>query len=198
MVATRTCTVEGCDRPAGGDLCPAHYERLRTTGKIGPATFRRRLSPKMTLREKVETVGWNVSDTGCWIWAGRVTYGRDAGYGRFSHEAKEILAHRAAFMVWCGSIPDGMVVMHTCDTRACINPAHLKLATQADNLRDRDAKRRGNNSRKVQCKWGHPFDAENTIWEIHTTTGRMRRRCKECTLLRGRRAHPHQIASLDR
>jgi len=195
MSQTGVCTVEGCDRAAGGDLCSGHYERLRTTGTVGPAKFRRRFQPGSTLKEKLEGVGWEVDTaTGCWIYQGRISQGQRRGYGRITLGGKEVQAHRAAFMVWSGPIPDGYVIMHTCDTRTCVNPAHLKLATQADNLRDRDAKRRGNNSRKTECKWGHPFDAKNTIWYRHETTGNMSRKCRTCYNLRSQGNHPTQLA----
>lgn len=61
------------------------------------------------------------------------------GYGQCGRQGK---AHRKAYERFVGPIPDGMVVMHLCDNRACINTEHLRLGTQADNMRDRDAKGR--------------------------------------------------------
>lgn len=87
-------------------------------------------------------------DDGCWIWTAR----RNAlGYGtvKFNvappHEAPEwrtLLAHRAAWMLFRGEIPEGMLVCHHCDNPACIRPDHLYLGTNADNAADRDAKGR--------------------------------------------------------
>jgi hypothetical protein len=69
---------------------------------------------------------------------GVVRYGRvhlpDRGY---------VLAHRAMYEFKTGPIPVGKVVMHTCDVPLCVNPAHLRLGTQADNLIDMRAKGRG-------------------------------------------------------
>lgn len=53
------------------------------------------------------------------------------------------LSHRVAWRLTNGAIPDGLQVLHECDTPACVNPAHLFLGTQADNLRDMHAKGRG-------------------------------------------------------
>lgn len=51
-------------------------------------------------------------------------------------------SHRLAYEAWVGPIPDGMHVLHRCDNPPCINPAHLFLGTDAENVRDRDGKGR--------------------------------------------------------
>jgi hypothetical protein len=83
-------------------------------------------------------------DTGCWEWTASCARG---GYGQFSTSLVDgktwYRAHRFSYVAHRGEIPDGMVVMHTCDNPACVNPDHLKLGTQADNMMDRDAKSRG-------------------------------------------------------
>lgn len=74
----------------------------------------------------------------CWYWRGSTD---DAGYGRMS-ALGENFAHRVSYAVFNGEIPDGMKVLHTCDTRCCVNPAHLEIGTQADNVADMVAKGR--------------------------------------------------------
>lgn len=77
----------------------------------------------------------------CWVWLGAKN---DWGYGNFQYEGKIEKAHRVAYRMFIGEIPDGMKVLHRCDTPACVNPAHLFLGTDGDNARDRAAKKRGN------------------------------------------------------
>jgi hypothetical protein len=64
------------------------------------------------------------------------------GYGQVRREGKLWLAHRWAAHVALGQCPPGMVVMHSCDNRLCINPAHLSYGSQGDNLNDRKEKHR--------------------------------------------------------
>lgn len=79
----------------------------------------------------------------CLIWTARRTAD---GYGSVSINNKEYLAHRVAWLVARGPIPNGLCVCHKCDTPACINAEHLFLGTQADNMADMKAKGRGRNS----------------------------------------------------
>lgn len=76
----------------------------------------------------------------CWLWrAGRFT---GTGYGMFSVGGRIRRAHRVAFVLAHGEIPEGMCVIHSCDRPACVNPAHLRLGTHTDNMRDMAAKGR--------------------------------------------------------
>lgn len=79
----------------------------------------------------------------CWEWQAGCD---DDGYGTFRHDGKMKKAHRLAW-IFCsrGPIPDGLVVMHSCDNPPCCNPAHLSLGTVADNNRDRHNKGRSKN-----------------------------------------------------
>jgi len=104
----------------------------------------------------------------CWRFGSAVSYGHYAG----------IRASRVALLLSGVEVPEGMVVMHTCDNPPCVNPNHLKVSTQAENLKDaRDKGRhRGNNYHlKTECKRGHPFSQENTLLDK-----KGRRRCKTC------------------
>lgn len=79
------------------------------------------------------------TSTGCWEWT---AYKSALGYGNFKVQGKHQLSHRVAFELYKGSIPNGNIVRHTCNNRSCVNPEHLVLGTQFDNMDDL-AKSRG-------------------------------------------------------
>lgn len=69
----------------------------------------------------------------CWEWTGpKIKH----GYGRTSFEHENMLAHRMAWIVTFGKIPEGMDVCHKCDNPSCCNPAHLFIGSHYDNMRD--------------------------------------------------------------
>lgn len=69
----------------------------------------------------------------CWIWQDSLT---EKGYGQFRIGNKKIRAHRMAYLLSGGTIPNGMMVCHKCDNPSCINPNHLFIGTAKDNVRD--------------------------------------------------------------
>jgi hypothetical protein len=80
----------------------------------------------------------------CWPWGG----GASKGYGAFYVDGRTQLAHRISYQIFVGPIPKGMVVCHDCDRPDCVNPHHLFVGTQQDNVSDMRAKGRAMESNK--------------------------------------------------
>lgn len=116
---------------------------------------------------------------GCMLWTGAV---RPDGYGQFQLHNKEKIyyAHRLAYEILVGAIPEGLQLDHLCRVRNCVAVSHLEPVTQTENLR------RGNSSKswaaiqrsRTHCKNGHKFSPENTrvVKEGNKTV----RRCRAC------------------
>lgn len=116
------------------------------------------------LKEKFE-----VTENGCWNWiASKHPRG---GYGMIYYEGRCQRAHRVAYQVMVGPVPEGLELDHLCHNPSCINPAHLEPVTHQENMM------RGHlsNRLKTHCKFGHPFDEQNTI-----PINNGRRMCRTC------------------
>jgi hypothetical protein len=96
------------------------------------------------------------SDSECWEWQGHVTKN---GYGQIGHKGVLIYAHRAAATVILDYLDPEATVMHTCDNRRCCNPAHLVVATMAENNADKIAKGRAN------YRKGEQHERSKLTWE---------------------------------
>lgn len=112
------------------------------------------------------------------------------GYGQFRFQDRMQKAHRVSWILNKGEIPEELCVLHHCDNPPCVNPDHLWLGTDADNVADRDEKGRGksHNSNKTHCDKGHPLSGDNLY--IVPTTGA--RQCRTCAAER-REANKEKI-----
>lgn len=92
-----------------------------------------------TLRSRFEDKYQFDKDTGCWNWT---AYKDEHGYGTFWFNNIMTKAHRVSFELYVDPIPKGMYILHTCDNPSCVNPLHLRVGTQQDNMDDMHSKGR--------------------------------------------------------
>jgi hypothetical protein len=123
---------------------------------------------------------WSKVDVGnqdeCWEWSGC----RVRGYGQFHiGNRKRVRAHRFAYELLVGEIPEGLVLDHLCRNTACCNPAHLEAVTTRENIL-RGVGLAAANSRKTHCKNGHEFTPENT----YSSPSEEQRGWRECRVCR--------------
>jgi HNH endonuclease len=131
----RRCSVPGCDGvydTAG--YCGRHYMAWR---RNGDTELRQEQIHGKTLAERV--AAYTRRGRGCWEWIGTRN---PAGYGVLNVRESARLAHRIAYTLAYGQIPEGLHVMHRCDNPGCVRPDHLSVGTIADNNADMDAKGR--------------------------------------------------------
>ena len=129
---------------------------------------------KGTVIERFEAKVASDPTTGCWLWTARVNR---HGYGVLSIGSKRdaskrmALAHRVAYELHVGPIPEGLTIDHLCRTPACVNPDHLEAVTQRENVL-RGMSIPALNHKKTHCKNGHEFSPRSNGT----------RRCKVCDL----------------
>lgn len=116
---------------------------------------------------------------GCWVRAG---WRNPHGYTQGSLDGKKKLAHRIAYELTYGPVPEGHEIDHLCRNRACCNPDHLEAVTRRENQSRSDSTFTAINREKTHCPHGHPYNELNTL-----VTASGYRRCRWCNVLRKRR-----------
>jgi hypothetical protein len=163
MKATHACRVDDCGKPSKGFVCSMHRMRMSTTGTYDVPT-------RPTLEERFWSKVAPAGALDCWLWTGAHV---PQGYGTFyvGGEERTRAAHRVAYELLRGEIPDGLHLDHLCRTPACVNPWHLEPVTPAENTR-----RQYIANDTGFCPQGHAFDEANTYrGEVHS--GRLCRTC---------------------
>ena len=127
-------------------------------------------------------------ETGCHNWTG----GQNGkGYGLFSIGVKKYYAHRVAYELAKGKIPEGLEIDHLCRVRDCVNPDHLEAVTHKENLH-RGETVSAANAAKTHCPQGHPYSGDN----LHVASDGWRR-CKTCRAERARLRRAKQRKGAD-
>ena len=118
-------------------------------------------------------------DTKCWWWTCART---NKGYGEIQVEHRHFMAHRLS--IWAFKDKEEVLksskpVCHNCDNPACVNPSHLRLDTQRENVLDSIRRGRHGCSGKTCCKYGHPYNEKNTVIK-KSTSGGITHKCRIC------------------
>jgi hypothetical protein len=162
------CIAQDCSKPGTSrKMCQMHYVRWKKHGSPGIV-----VGPGQKFKTTAHRFWRHVTVTpDCWQWDGGIG---SSGYGTFHVDTKHTtMAHRMAYILSRGPIPDGLNIDHLCKNILCVNPWHLEPVTQKENLR------RGLNGDKTHCLRGHPFDTANTY-----VSKKGHRTCRACLRIR--------------
>lgn len=167
-MAKATCSIEGCDRPVQGrGWCSRHYTRWWRNGDPLVCRWPWGLTKAEAFWQRVDQTD------ACWLWTG---YRDRNGYGRL-HKA---FAHRVAYELVTGPIPQGLQIDHLCRNPSCVRPEHLEAVTRQVNVQRAYAIR-------THCPYGHLYDEANTYRNAEG-----HRKCRKCHAL-GERARTQRL-----
>jgi hypothetical protein len=127
----------------------------------------------------------------CWPWLASLTR---KGYGKFGINVKTYEAHRVAWMIFNGAI-NGMCVCHRCDNPLCVNPNHLFLGTNKDNVLDMVAKGRNVSAyaSKTHCPSGHSYSGDN----LYVYKNGRWRGCRACRVISAAKCYKKKREAFD-
>ena len=155
----KICSFESCGRPhKGHGLCVGHLKMKKRGEDLRPLRRRRRAD------EDITSYFWNQVDKsdGCWIWT-RNTDGK--GYGQFYPTTKGVRAHRFAYECANGPLPSDVLLDHICRNKVCVNPAHLRPVTHAENMQKLPMRAKDNSSGYR----GVSYDERYGCWYVRVT-----------------------------
>lgn len=133
-------------------------------------------------KTSVESRFWPKVDkngpNGCWLWVASKT---SSGYGHFANQC----AHRVAYELLVGPIPEGLEIDHLCRVRHCVNPEHMEPVTHRVNIDRRIGKHVKPRALRSHCAQGHEWTPDNTYYAPNQTW----RSCRKCRLVACRKAY---------
>lgn len=147
-MSDRICDVQDCLRPHNArGYCFGHYERWKKLGHPDVARpLNTKVSPTASLHDRIaRRIDKGLSSEQCWEWRGALggKKSNGIGYGKFTVRGKQYDAHRVAWELHHErAIPVGMHILHACDNPLCVNPRHIEIGSNADNVADMVSKRR--------------------------------------------------------
>jgi hypothetical protein len=164
MLSLANCNIEGCDKAvACRGFCWKHYMRLRRRGDPLVAKTLQGLS----WRDRFDAYFPKDGGEGCWEWKGSTS----RGYGVLKVGKGPKLAHRLAWEVYRGELPDGAHVLHRCDNPRCVRPEHLFIGDQVSNMADKMAKKRHRYGVSRGAAHGRTKLTDEQVKEIRATVG---------------------------
>lgn len=165
----------GCGTLHSGFDARGRPRRFVSRGHASRRPLKERLLAKVT-----------IANTGCWLWQGHLD---DCGYGRIGLKGANRHAHRVAYELFVGPVPEGLELDHLCRNRNCVNPEHTEPVTHQENMA------RGNLAARTHCSNGHEFTEENTFYRTTEGNGR---RCRICQREYRRRSSARRLLSNER
>lgn len=151
--STRTCSFGECNKPhMAKGLCVGHWGQQYRGQGLRP--LRSQITVEQRFWPKVD----KSAPGGCWEWTGAAT----DGYGQISVDNRMAPAHRISWEFVNAPIPEGMMLDHRCANRKCVNPAHLRVVTNAKNMQHRT----GANRDSVSGIRGVSWDKVKNSWKV--------------------------------